>query len=109
MKKSQKLKENIMKNKIALFYSSTCEPCTYQKPLIEKIAKEHKIELELISIETKEGFEFAQNFGVKGFPYTLFIVDDVVKAESIGYDIRNAKEENEKSILKVLKELNFIN
>jgi thiol-disulfide isomerase/thioredoxin len=97
-----------MKNKIALFYSSTCEPCQHQKPLIEKISKEYKIPLELISVDVKEGFDFAQNFGVKGFPYTLFIIDDVVEGEIVGYNMGGGNEENEKALLAVLKGLNFI-
>jgi thiol-disulfide isomerase/thioredoxin len=98
-----------MKNKIVLFYSSSCEPCKYQKPLVEKVAKEHKIPLELIAVDNEQAFNFAKDFGVKGWPYVLFIVGDIVKEEMIGYDTNATEENNKNRLLKTLKELNFIN
>jgi thiol-disulfide isomerase/thioredoxin len=97
-----------MKNKLALFYLESCEPCKFQKPLIEKVAKEHKIPLEVIPGHTKEGREFSEGFGVKGFPQVLFIVDDVVKEVMMGYDTNSSEEVNKNRILSTLKELKFI-
>jgi thiol-disulfide isomerase/thioredoxin len=97
-----------MKNKIALFYLDNCEPCQHQKPLIEKVSKEYKIPLEVIPGHTKEGREFSEGFGIKGFPYVLFISDDIVKEEMIGYDINSPEEVNKERLLATLKQLKFI-
>jgi thiol-disulfide isomerase/thioredoxin len=97
-----------MKNKIVLFYSSSCEPCKYQKPLVEKVAKEHKIPLELIAVDNEQAFNFAKDFGVKGWPYVLFIVDDIVKEEMVGYDTLSGEDANKDRLIKTLKTLKFI-
>jgi thiol-disulfide isomerase/thioredoxin len=97
-----------MKNKIALFYLDGCEPCKFQKPLIEKITKEYKIPLEIIPAHTKEGREFSEGFGIKGFPYVLFISEDIVKEEMIGYNVNSPEEENKERLLSTLKTLKFI-
>jgi thiol-disulfide isomerase/thioredoxin len=97
-----------MKNKIALFYLDNCEPCKYQKPLLEKVTKEYKIPLEVIPGHTKEGKEFAEGFGIKGFPYALFISDDTVKEVMIGYDVNSPEEVNKQRLISKLKELKFI-
>jgi thiol-disulfide isomerase/thioredoxin len=97
-----------MKKKLVLFYSDSCKPCHHQKPLVEKTAKEYKIPLELISVDNEKGLNFANNFGVKGWPYLLFIVDDIVKEEIIGYDTNSPEELNKKRITNVLKHLQVV-
>lgn len=97
-----------MKNKIVLFYSPNCEPCKFQKPLIEKVSKEYKIPLELISVDNEEAFNFAKDFGVKGWPYVLFIANDLVVEQMIGYDTNATEENNKNRLLKTLRELKFI-
>jgi thiol-disulfide isomerase/thioredoxin len=87
-----------MKNKLALFYSPTCEPCKFQKPLVEKVSKKHKISLELINVDTKEGQDHAALFNIKGWPHLLFIVDDIVKEEMIGYNTSVKEEDNERRL-----------
>lgn len=96
-----------MKNKVVLFYSNTCEPCRHQKPLLEEIAKDLKLTLELVSLDEPESAAFAHNFGVRSFPHTLFVVDDIVKEEMLGYDLSKPKEENKINILNTLKQLKF--
>jgi thiol-disulfide isomerase/thioredoxin len=97
-----------MKKKIVLFYSSSCEPCKFQKPLVESVAKEYKIPLELIAVDNEEAFNFAKSFGVKGWPYVLFIADDIVKEQMIGYDTTSPENNNKNRLLKTLKEIKFI-
>jgi thiol-disulfide isomerase/thioredoxin len=87
-----------MKNKLALFYSPTCEPCQHQKPLVEKISKKYKIPLELINVDTKEGQEHAALFNIKGWPHLFFIVEDTVKEEMLGYNTGVKAEDNEKRL-----------
>ena len=85
-----------MKYKLALFYSPSCEPCKFQKPLVEKMSKKHKIPLEVINVDTIEGQQHAQLFGIKGWPHLLFIQDEIIKEEMIGYNTGLPVEENEK-------------
>jgi thiol-disulfide isomerase/thioredoxin len=94
-----------MKYKLALFYSPTCEPCTFQKPLVEKMSKKHKIPLELINVDSKEGQDHAKLFEIKGWPHLLFLEDEVVKEEMIGYNTGLPVEENEKRFEQQLKNI----
>lgn len=92
-----------MKFKIAMFFSKTCEPCTLQRPIVEKISKQYKVPVEYVSVDTQEGHEHAKLFNVKGWPHVLFIVDNIVKEEQIGYDLQRDKEANEKRFENNLK------
>ena len=98
-----------MKNKLALFYIEGCEPCEYQKPVIEKLAKEYKLELELIPTHTNQGFEFSKKYNIKSFPTLLLIEKEIIKEAIIGYDLNSLEEVNKKRIIEIFKKLGFIN
>lgn len=97
-----------MKNKLVLFYSETCKPCQFQKPLVEKVAKEYKIALELICVDNDKAFNFAQQYGIKSWPTLLFIVNNIVSHELIGYDTNSNENLNKQRLLEDLKNLKFI-
>lgn len=85
-------------NKLVLFWSSGCEPCQHQKPLIEKLSKEMKISTEFVSVDTEDALAHAREYGVKGWPHLLIIKDDIVVDEIIGYDLGANEEMNKKRV-----------
>jgi len=96
-----------MKNKInlklVLFFSEECEPCKHQKPITIKISKKYNIPLELIEIKDNETFIKARNFGIKSWPNILFIKNDTVVEQHIGYDLGVSEEANENTFENILK------
>jgi thiol-disulfide isomerase/thioredoxin len=98
-----------MKNKLALFYMKECEPCKYQKPLIEKLSKAYKLELELIPAHEDEGFKFSKKYNVTIFPTLFLIEEEIIKEALLGYDLNSSEEENKNRIVNILKQLKFIN
>jgi thiol-disulfide isomerase/thioredoxin len=98
------MEEKKMEIKLALFYSEGCKPCQHQKPLIEKISKEKDIPLEVISVDSNAGFDYAQQYSVKGWPHLLVInKEDIIVDEIIGYDFSVPEKDNKKRIMDTLK------
>lgn len=55
------------------FYADWCGPCRMMKPMVEKIADEH--DLELVEVNIDNEIELAHQYGVQGVP-TLVLLDE---------------------------------
>jgi len=62
-----------MEKKLLKFYANWCGPCVVMKPVAEKIAKEHELELVEVNIDTEK--DLASEYGVTSIP-TLVLLED---------------------------------
>jgi thiol-disulfide isomerase/thioredoxin len=94
--------------KILMFSLDGCEPCKLQKPLVEKIAKEKKLQLEIIDKNNIEQEELFAKYEVKKFPTILLIENEEIVNTIHGYAMQNSEEFNLNRLIKELEKVNFI-
>lgn len=71
--------------KIVFLKSESCGPCKMMLPIAQQIAEEKGIELSVVSIETEEGREFADEVGARVVPtYALFDADEELLKVGMG-------------------------
>lgn len=87
--------------KIVLFFSDSCEPCSHMKPLLEEIAEETGVLLEKIEVSSSN--ELIQDFNITSYPTALFIKDNIIVENLIGYSTNTPRETNKEFILDVIK------
>jgi thioredoxin 1 len=81
-------------NRLVLFFSETCEPCQYLKPIIEELGEELNIQVEYISMDTVTNEEHARTYRITGWP-TLFILrNNRIVATQAGYDLQAGASQN---------------
>lgn len=64
-----------MKKLLYFFTASYCSACRAIKPIVEKEAPEKGYELKFMDMDTDEGIDMAEKFGVRSLP-TLVVVDE---------------------------------
>lgn len=64
-----------MKKLLYFFTASWCGNCKAIKPIVEKEAPEKGYELKFVDMDTEEGVDIAEKFGVRSLP-TLVVVDE---------------------------------
>ena len=64
-----------MKKLLYFFTASYCSACRAIKPIVEKEAPEKGYELKFIDMDTEDGVDMAEKFGVRSLP-TLVLVDE---------------------------------
>lgn len=68
--------------KLLKFYADWCGPCKMMKPMVEKIANEHDLELVEVNIDNEH--DLVHQYGVQGVP-TLVLLDE--NAHEIGRNV----------------------
>ena len=66
------------------FWAAWCAPCRALKPILEKLAREHRGEFILAKLDTDKEPEIAARFGIRGIPHVKAFVDGKVVAEFSG-------------------------
>ena len=61
--------------KLLFFTASYCSACKAIKPIVQKEAPEKGYELKFMDMDTEEGVDMAEKFGVRSLP-TLIVVDE---------------------------------
>lgn len=61
--------------KLLFFTMCGCSACKAIKPIVEKEAPEKGYELKFMDMDTEEGVDMAEKFGVRSLP-TLVVVDE---------------------------------
>lgn len=64
-----------MKKLLYFFTASYCSACKAIKPIVSKEAPEKGYELKFMDMDTEEGVDMAEKFGVRSLP-TLVVVDE---------------------------------
>lgn len=64
-----------MKKLLYFFTASYCSACKAIKPIVEKEAPEKGYELKFMDMDTDEGIDMAEKFGVRSLP-TLVVVNE---------------------------------
>jgi len=59
--------------KLLEFYATWCGPCKVQKPIVEKLSKELRIEAEFIDIDERP--EVAEKYQIRAVP-SIVVIDD---------------------------------
>ena len=59
--------------KLLDFYATWCGPCKVQKPIVEKLSKELRIEAEFIDIDERP--EVAEKYQIRAVP-SIVVIDD---------------------------------
>lgn len=61
--------------KLLFFTASYCSACKAIKPIVQKEAPEKGYELKFMDMDTEEGVDMVEKFGVRSLP-TLIVVDE---------------------------------
>ena len=69
--------------KLLKFYADWCGPCRIMKPVVSKIVDAHNLELVEYNIDTDEGAQAAQEWGVTSIP-TLVLVGQNTTTKFVG-------------------------
>lgn len=85
--------------RFVLFYSKSCSPCQYLKPILEKYTSDYKIPIEMIDVDEEAGLDSAKKHNIKAWPTLFAVVDGKIQNYKIGADMSNS-EEKTISILK---------
>jgi thioredoxin len=64
------------------FYATWCGPCKIMKPVVDKIASEHK--LNLVEVDIDQHPELADAYEVRGVPTLVLVEDEKVVARHVG-------------------------
>jgi thiol-disulfide isomerase/thioredoxin len=94
--------------KILMFSLDNCYPCELQKPLVKKIAKEKKLQLEIIDKDNIKEKELVAKYEVKKFPTILLIENEEIVNTIHGYGLQHSEEFNLNRLIKELEKVNFI-
>ena len=84
-----------MKKLLYFFTASDCSTCRAIKPIVSKEAPEKGYELKFMDMDTEEGVDMAEKFGVRSLP-TLVVVDENGNAIKRAVGNTAWKEINEK-------------
>lgn len=55
------------------FYATWCGPCKMTAPIIERLARKYKGQIDFYKVDTDQERELAQIFGIRSIPTFLFI------------------------------------
>ena len=91
-------------NRIVLFYSDGCEPCTYLKPLIEEISEEMNLPIEYVLMDDPNNESHAKKYKVSGWPTMFVIKNNRIVNTLAGYDLEAGAIENKKRYFDLLIE-----
>jgi thiol-disulfide isomerase/thioredoxin len=80
--------------KLVFFSSDGCSFCNLAKPVYLPLLKSMKVPVEMVSLDEKEGNEFAQSLGVSGIPTFLLVKNGKVTYRFQGYDTQLTEEQN---------------
>lgn len=80
--------------KLVFFSSDGCSFCNIAKPVYLPLLKSMKVPVEMVSLDEKEGNEFAQGLGVSGIPTFLLVKNGKVTYRFQGYDTQLTEEQN---------------
>ena len=89
---------NKIPTKIVLFYSESCEPCQFMKPIIEEISEKENILLERVCVDTSAGVKHGEKYNIVGWPTLFAVQNDYIVAELMGADPSSDKETEVKRI-----------
>lgn len=86
---------DVVDSELLLFSSPVCGPCAQMKPVLDKLAKEHDLPLQIVSFEKGVNEHLFEQFGVRNVPALLrvdFVLQDdgkvieKVGARNLGYN-----------------------
>lgn len=63
------------KLEVKLVSASWCAPCKALKPVLQGLCEEHSLSYTVYDLDSKEGSEFASQYGVRSVP-TMFVLED---------------------------------
>lgn len=86
--------------KIVIFSSDDCSFCNAMKPVYLPTLKEANVPIEHISLDEKEGNDFAMSLGITGIPAYLFIKNGVVTHKFQGYETKLSETQNRIDLLR---------
>ncbi|MBF0277593.1 MAG: thioredoxin [SAR324 cluster bacterium] len=78
------LERSLQKPVLVDFWAEWCAPCRQLGPILEKIAEEHKDQLELVKIDTEKFPEIAGHFGIRSIPNVKLFMNGQVHDEFSG-------------------------
>lgn len=55
------------------FYADWCQPCKMLAPILEDIAKEYEVKIDVYKVDTESEQELSASFGIKSIPSLLFV------------------------------------
>lgn len=79
-------------DRLVMFYSNTCKPCQFLKPILEEYVVEHKLSLDLVLVDEPEGREHAEKNNVQGWPLVFILKNNIVQHVLMGADINSPVE-----------------
>ncbi len=74
------------------FYASWCGPCIALLPTVEKLAKIHADNFEIVKVNVDNNRELAQQFGVKSIPDLFFLKGGEVQEKLVGVQTESILE-----------------
>jgi thioredoxin len=74
------------------FYADWCGPCQALLPTVEKLAKKHAENFEIVKINIDKNQAIAQKFDVRSIPALFFVHKLSIKEKLLGYQAESAIE-----------------
>lgn len=78
--------------RFVLFYSKSCAPCGYLKPILEKYTKFYKIPIEMIDVDEEAGQDSARKHKVQAWPTLFAVIDGKVQTYKVGANMGDSEE-----------------
>jgi thiol-disulfide isomerase/thioredoxin len=85
--------------KVVMFVSDGCSFCNLAKPVYTPALEKAGVPIEIVSLDEKEGNEFAQSLGIQGIPFFLMVKDSKITYKFRGYDTQLSDDLNVKNLL----------
>lgn len=72
--------------KILLFSADWCRYCQKLKPIVEKVSKEYRDELEIYIIDVDSLGRLSQDYNIQGLPTVVIMKDGEEQSRLVGYN-----------------------
>ena len=86
-------------NRLVMFYSDSCQPCKYLKPIVEEVAIENNISIEFVLVDTKEGHDHVEEHGIQGWPAVFVVKNDIIEHALLGANTQIKAEETKERLI----------